>query len=600
MSGYPNMTAETSDPYDLAYRWGWENPKYRKLVHACYKTPDFEDNARRFHGSPEFGEAVRLLTELGKPPDKNVRVLDFGCGNGIASYALSRAGYSVLGVDSSLGEIAGIEAARKIIGLDGTDFEIRRSAGERLDFGDGEFDVVWIRETLHHIDDLTGFLSEIRRIVQQEGIVCCLRDVVIWNEDQKRHFYSTHPFYPITKDEGCYYLDQYVTAFEDAGFVLEKTLYPLDSVINTYPNSIPEGNKFDEIAAKSRRTGYDLFSFFARKLESGPVKKENAVSDAMDMMNRGLNEEAIDILESFTVDPNAVYARSVALSRMGRTGEAISALECLGVEIGSLPKAQTLLRELKTVATGKTSNNRNVFQFGKDFYGQVILNPGTLANIAFSENTWKELLSFHNLLATDEYVAYLDRYYRECLNRFGSSWRYIDITNLLFAASKTTQPVNYLEIGVRRGRGVCVVARGCNDVNITACDMWIENYAGMENPGPDFVLAELAKHGHKGNIEFINGDSHKSLPEYFKTKPDLLFDMITVDGDHTEDGAFDDLHNVIPHLAPGGILIFDDIVHPSHKYLLNVWRKTMQQFPFLAGYEYTEAGYGVAFAIRRK
>jgi predicted O-methyltransferase YrrM len=241
-----------------------------------------------------------------------------------------------------------------------------------------------------------------------------------------------------------------------------------------------------------------------------------------------------------------------------------------------------------------------VFHFGKDYYGQVILNPGTLANIAFSEDTWKELLSFHNLLATDEYVAYLDRYYRESLHRFGSNWRYLDITNLLFAASKTTQPVNYLEIGVRRGRGVCVVARGCNEVNITAFDMWVQNYAGMENPGPEFVQAELAKHGHKGHIEFINGDSHKTVPRYLNTKPDMLFDMITVDGDHTEEGALDDLCNVIPHLALGGILIFDDIVHPSHKYLLNVWQRTMQQFTYLAGYEYTEAKYGVAFAIRRQ
>ena len=600
MSDYPDMTAETGDPYDIAYRWGWENPKFKKLVYACYKTPDFEDNARRFLASSEFGEAVRLLSELDKPPDKKVRVLDFGCGNGIASYTLSRAGYTVIGVDSSLWEIAGIEAARKIVGLDGTDFEIRPSGGEHLDFCDGEFDVIWIREALHHIEDLTGFLTDIKRIVRQDGIVCCLRDVVIWNEDQRHHFYTTHPFYPITRDEGCYYLNEYVSAFERAGFAIEKILNPLDSIINSYPNPVPEGARFDENAAIKRRTGYDLFSFFARKFEPEPMKKENATSDALDMMNKGMNEEALDILEGITSDPKAVYARAVALSRMGRAGEAISALECLGGEIGSLPKAHMLLQELMTVTAGEPLKNNNVFHFGKDFYGQVILNPGTLANIAFSENTWKELLSFHNLLATDEYVAYLDRYYRECLHRFGSNWRYLDITNLLFAASKTTQPVNYLEIGVRRGRGVCVVARGCKEVNITAFDMWVQNYAGMENPGPDFVQAELAKHGHKGNIEFINGDSHKTVPEYFNTKPDTLFDIITVDGDHTEDGAFDDLRNAIPHLAPGGILIFDDIVHPSHKYLLNVWQKTMQQFTFLTGYEYTEAGYGVAFAIRRK
>jgi hypothetical protein len=32
---------------------------------------------------------------------------------------------------------------------------------------------------------------------------------------------------------------------------------------------------------------------------------------------------------------------------------------------------------------------------------------------------------------------------------------------------------------------------------------------------------------------------------------------------------------------------------------LNVWKKTMATFPFLASFEFTELGYGVAFAIRK-
>jgi len=54
-----------------------------------------------------------------------------------------------------------------------------------------------------------------------------------------------------------------------------------------------------------------------------------------------------------------------------------------------------------------------------------------------------------------------------------------------------------------------------------------------------------------------------------------MFDLITVDGDHSEEGAFDDLLNVIPHLNVGGILVFDDIAHPTHPYLLGVWKKTL-------------------------
>lgn len=243
--------------------------------------------------------------------------------------------------------------------------------------------------------------------------------------------------------------------------------------------------------------------------------------------------------------------------------------------------------------------NKGVFFSKGNFYGSVILNTSTLAEFAMSPKVWDEILSFHDFLATDEYVAYLDEFYRECRRRFGEQWRYLDIVNVLYAASRVLQPENYLEIGVRRGRSLCSVVRGCPSVNIVALDMWITNYADMDNPGPQFVLSELEKHNIKGKVDFINGNSHITVPEYFKNHPQMQFDMITVDGDHSEQGAFEDLCNVIPYLAPGGVLVFDDISHPVHPYLLDVWKSALAKFPYLSGYEFTEMGYGVAFAIRR-
>lgn len=242
----------------------------------------------------------------------------------------------------------------------------------------------------------------------------------------------------------------------------------------------------------------------------------------------------------------------------------------------------------------------SVHHIGQDFYGKVILNPLTLVNIAKSQESWMEILAFHGSLATDTYVHYLDQWYKECFNRFGSHWHYLDIVNVLYAASKTVKPRNYLEIGVRRGRSVCTVARGCSSVNIFAFDMWLQNYAGMENPGPNFVKSELAKHGHQGGLQFINGNSHQTLPAFFQMNPNLQFDMITVDGDHTENGALQDLEDVIPHLAIGGVLVFDDIAHHLHPYLLSVWKTAMNRHPELSSHEFTESGYGVAFAIRNR
>jgi predicted O-methyltransferase YrrM len=230
-------------------------------------------------------------------------------------------------------------------------------------------------------------------------------------------------------------------------------------------------------------------------------------------------------------------------------------------------------------------------------YKNSHINPTTLARYATSASTWTEILAFHSRLASDDYVRQLDRYYRSALKRFGDAWWHLDIVNVLYAAAKLQQSRNYLEIGVRRGRSCAAVAEGNSGVNIFACDMWVQDYAGMENPGQDYVLSELKEHGHNGKISFLNGSSHELVPKLFEEQPDLRFDLITVDGDHSEEGAYADLCNVIPRLAPGGILVFDDIAHPLHPYLVNCWRRATQNHPNLVTYEYTETGYGIAFAV---
>ncbi|HEY9642512.1 MAG TPA: methyltransferase domain-containing protein [Coleofasciculaceae cyanobacterium] len=598
----------TQDPYDIAYQWGWDTSELHDLVYLCYKTPNFVENARRYHQSEEFQEVVAILSELGKKPEIGVHVLDFGCGNGIASYALNRMGYAVTGVDSSLGEIAGLNAARKIQNLDNSNFNLIHSTGENLDFPDEVFDVVWIREALHHIKDLDGFLLEIKRVLKPNGILCCLRDVVIWNEDQRKFFFDTHPFHPITQDEGCYYLEEYLNAFKRTRLQIERILYPGNSVINTYPNPVDPNFIFDEFQARSRLEAYDLFSFFMRKTEvqssdQPPFDQTNSgmnpdLERSIFHLNAGQTSEALEQLNQLQTREGlpalGQYAKSIALARLDRTSEAIACLESLIAQQPEHLQAQRLLTALESFKTAGADR----FEPETQFYGSVALNLTTLKNIATSPELWQELLSFHGSLATDEYVAYVDGYYRDCIQRFGPHWYYLDIVNVLLAASKTIQPKNYLEIGVRRGRSACVVARGCPSVNVFAFDLWMPNYAGMENPGPAFVTAELKKQGHQGQIVFVDGDSHQTVPQFFAEHPELRLDLITVDGDHSEAGALDDLCNVIPRLAVGGVLVFDDIAHPEHLYLLDVWQKAIAQFPYMSSFEFTETGYGIGFALR--
>lgn len=330
----------------------------------------------------------------------------------------------------------------------------------------------------------------------------------------------------------------------------------------------------------------------------------SAIPTAAEYLNAGKAIEALELLEQGQhppdpPDPVDLYGKAIALARLDRAPDAIAVLKELLAIAPHHAKANQLLSALTASPTpAMPSSNPVVLQTSANFYGSVLLNPTTLANLATAPETWQRILAFHQQLATDEYVAYLDGYYRECVDRFGAHWHYLDIVNVLFAAAQVLQPKHYLEIGVRRGRSVCVVARACPTVNVFAFDLWMPDYAGMENPGPEFVALELKKHGHQGTVSFIDGDSHVTVPQFFGEHPGLELDLITVDGDHSEAGALDDLCNVVPHLAIGGILVFDDIAHPEHPYLLNVWRTVLAQFPYLSGFEYSECGYGIGFAIR--
>jgi predicted O-methyltransferase YrrM len=232
------------------------------------------------------------------------------------------------------------------------------------------------------------------------------------------------------------------------------------------------------------------------------------------------------------------------------------------------------------------------------FYSPTILGPSTIAEFASSTGTLQMVRSVLDKLEPDDYVRYLKLYLDEGRQRFGSHWKLLEIMNVLYAAAELIRPRRYLEIGVRRGRSMAMVLAACPEVEAVGFDMWMENYAGMENPGPAFVKSEMKKVSPLAKVQLIDGNSHRTVPKFLEANPETMFDLITVDGDHSEKGALQDLRDVLPRLSMGGAIVFDDISHPQHPYLIKTWRKALAEDGSLASYEFTELGYGVAFAVR--
>lgn len=154
-------------------------------------------------------------------------------------------------------------------------------------------------------------------------------------------------------------------------------------------------------------------------------------------------------------------------------------------------------------------------------------------------------LNVLEVLSRDAYLDFVRNFYKAGLANIGPTWVYADINTVLMGLARRLCVESYLEIGVRRGRSMAMVASQVPDCRIVGFDMWVDYYAGMENPGPARVREELQRVGYAGSLEFVDGDSKETVPAYFAAHPSEYFDLITVDGDHSTDGARRDLQNVI-------------------------------------------------------
>ena len=92
------------------------------------------------------------------------RVLDVGCGGGSVAKAVkhARPDLEVFGCDLS-------ESALKIARTNPEGVDFRLATAERLPFGDGELDFVWIFDVLEHVENPEQVLREVARVLKPGG-----------------------------------------------------------------------------------------------------------------------------------------------------------------------------------------------------------------------------------------------------------------------------------------------------------------------------------------------------------------------------------------------------------------------------------------------
>jgi 2-polyprenyl-3-methyl-5-hydroxy-6-metoxy-1,4-benzoquinol methylase len=91
------------------------------------------------------------------------RVLDVGCGEGYFAAELAHAGLSVVGVDVAEEPLRRARARHP-----GLDLRVVPVEGD-WPLPDASFDVVWAGETIEHVADTAGWLSQLRRVLRSGG-----------------------------------------------------------------------------------------------------------------------------------------------------------------------------------------------------------------------------------------------------------------------------------------------------------------------------------------------------------------------------------------------------------------------------------------------
>ncbi len=206
-------------------------PGQEELVRAAYLDRPVRTAALRYATSEEWKALRRYLPV---PPGT---AIDLGAGNGVASYALARAGWSVIALEPDPSATVGAGAIRDLAASEGLDIDVRDGLGESMPIPDGTVDLVLARQVLHHARDLGQLCREVARVLRPGGVFLSLRDHVVSSDQQLQAFLQAHPLHRYYGGEHAYSRREYLRAIRKAGLTITTVLGSFDSVINYAPHT---------------------------------------------------------------------------------------------------------------------------------------------------------------------------------------------------------------------------------------------------------------------------------------------------------------------------------------------------------------------------
>lgn len=145
-----------NEVYDKKGRAWWDDDGDSTLV------------SLRFLSNPvKFNYFRKIAHDKLKLDPNNNTVLDVGCGGGYLSEELARINLAVTGIDPSY---QSVKSAKKHAVQENLNINYVEGFGENLPFESNSFDFICCCDVLEHVDGLETVLSEISRVLKNNGI----------------------------------------------------------------------------------------------------------------------------------------------------------------------------------------------------------------------------------------------------------------------------------------------------------------------------------------------------------------------------------------------------------------------------------------------
>jgi len=226
-------------------------PEFASLVHDAYLGANLKENIERFRSSTEFIATLNILNPWLK---QGACIADIGSGNGISAVSFALNGYKVSSVEPDPSDTIGAGAQKRLAAdYNLQHFEVIESFGENLPLNASSFDLVYIRQAMHHAHDLHKFISEAARLLKKGGVLFTVRDHVVFDEKDKLHFLNEHPLHKFYGGENAFSPTEYAEAMKQAGLTIIKEYRYHDTPVNFAPLTPEQLNKKFQYVLQQRK-----------------------------------------------------------------------------------------------------------------------------------------------------------------------------------------------------------------------------------------------------------------------------------------------------------------------------------------------------------